>query len=167
LPDKQQLLGTLRAEYDRWQALLAGLEEIQLAARTLPADLSVKDVVGHLHAWQQVSIARLAAVLENREPVYPAWLEGREPDAEENLEWINARIHATYRDDPWHTVHAAWQAGFLRLLELASAIPERDLFDARRYGWLAGSAPADVLLGTHEHHVEHYEPLPGQLGGGR
>lgn len=168
MSDKQQLIDTLRGEYDRWQALLSDLDESQRIARTLSANLSIKDVVGHLHAWQQVSIARLAAAVEDREPLYPAWLEGREPDVEENLEWINARIHATYRGDPWPAVHAAWQAGSLRLLELAAATSEDDLFDTQRYSWLHGRAPADVLLGWYDHHhVEHYEPLVGQLGGGR
>mgnify|MGYP000896954181 FL=1 len=159
MPDKQQLLATLHAEYERWQDLLTGLDETQLTSRTLPADLSIKDVLGHLHAWQQISVARLQAVLEDREPVYPAWLGGLEPDVEENLEWINATIHAMYSEEPWPVVHEMWMMGFLHLLDLAAAIPERDLFDSERYAWL-GYAPADVLQGTYEHHHdEHYTPL--------
>ena len=74
MPDRQQLLSNLRAEYDRWQTLLASLNEDQITSRNLPAQLSVKDVGGHLHAWQQVSIARLEAVVGDREPVLPGWL---------------------------------------------------------------------------------------------
>ena len=37
MTDKEQLLTTLRAEYERWQALLASLDEEQLTSRTLPA----------------------------------------------------------------------------------------------------------------------------------
>lgn len=158
--DKEQLLAELRAEYERWQALLVRLDETQLTSRTLPADLSIKDVLGHLHAWQQISIARLKAVIEDRPPIYPAWLDGREPDAEENLEWINATIHALHRDASWSAVHEAWREGYQRLLELAAAIAESDLFDKQRYDWLGGYAPADVLQGTYEHHHDdHYAPL--------
>ena len=164
MPDKEQLLADLRAEYERWQALLAGLDETQINSRTLPAELSIKDVVAHLHAWQQISLARLEAVVAGRGPTYPAWLGGRAPDAEENLEWINATIHAAYRDASWPSVRATWQTGFLRLLELAAAIPERELFDAQRYPWLDGYAPAGVLEGTYDHHhVEHYQPLAAWL----
>ena len=62
MPDKQHLLATLRTESERWQALLASLDEEQITTRTLPAGLSIKDQIGHLHAWQQISIARLEAV---------------------------------------------------------------------------------------------------------
>lgn len=164
MPDKQQLLTTLRAEYERWQTLLASLDETQLTSRTLPADLSIKDVVGHLRAWQQISITKLEAVIEDRPPVYPAWLDGLAPDEEENLEQINATIHTLHRDASWTAVHEAWQTGYLRLLELAAAIAEKDLLDKQRYGWLGGYAPADVLEGTYEHHHDdHYAPLIASL----
>jgi hypothetical protein len=160
MPDKQQLLSDLRSEYDRWQALLAKLEEDQITIRRLPAALSIKDVVGHLHAWQQISITRLEAAHADREPIFPVWLGGLEPDADENLEHINATIHAAYLDRPWSTVHSAWQSGFLRTLELAAALPESDMFDSSRYSWLGGYTVADVLVGSYTHHQEeHYEPL--------
>jgi hypothetical protein len=161
--DKQQLLSTIRAAYDRWQALLAKLDEDQLGARRLPADLSIKDVVGHLHAWQQISIARLEATVDDREPIFPTWLGNLEPDADENLERINAWIHTAYRDRPWTVVHDAWRSGFLRFLTLAAAIPEGDMFDTNRFAWLGGFAPLAVLQGSYEHHEEHYEPLPALL----
>jgi hypothetical protein len=163
MPDKQHLLALLRAESERWQALLASLDEEQLATRALPAGLSVKDLIGHLHAWQQISNARLEAVVANREPAMPAWLGDLAPDAHENLERINAWIHVHYRDQDWADVYAAWRWGFQRFLTLAAAIPEADLFDANRYAWLGGYAPADVLQGSYEHHDEHYAPLPDLL----
>jgi hypothetical protein len=92
--------------------------------------------------------------------VFPVWLGGLEPDAEENLEQINAAIHTAYRDQPWPLVYGAWRTGFLRLLDLGAATPEDDLFDSRRYAWLDGYSLADVLQGSYEHHhEEHYEPL--------
>lgn len=163
MPDKQHLLATLRAEYERWLALLAGLDEVQLATRALPAGLSIKDQIGHLHAWQQISIARLEAVVGDRAPTMPAWLGDLAPDAHENLERINAWIHVHYRDQAWADIYAAWQWGFQRFITLAAAIPEADLFDANRYTWLGGYAPADVLQGSYAHHDEHYEPLPDLL----
>lgn len=163
MPDKQQLLAALRAEYARWQALLDGLSAAQ-AAGPLPDGLSVKDVIGHLHAWQQISVARLEAAREDREPVYPAWLGGLEPDLEENLERINATIHAMYAAEPWPVVHELWLADFGRLLDLAAAIPENGLFDTERYPWLRGYALADVLQGTYEHHHDdHYPSLAAGL----
>jgi hypothetical protein len=152
--DKQQILGALTAELNRWEELLAGLDEAQLI-HPRSSGLSIKDVLGHLHAWQQLTIARLEAAQRGREPIMPDWVTGPDPDAEEDLETFNANIHATYRQQPWPRVYEAWQEGFRRLLRLAEERPEDDLLDAAKYPWLNGYALSDVLQGSYEHHVEH------------
>jgi len=158
--DKQQMLTMLKDEFNRWEELLIGLSEAQIAAPHLPADLSIKDVIAHLRAWQQVSIARLEAALLNREPAFPDWLGGSDPESEENTDTYNERIYQTYREQPWSSVHSVWREGFLRFLELAEAIPEKDLLDKGRYPWLEGYPLFAVLQGSYEHHHEdHLEPL--------
>jgi hypothetical protein len=159
---KAQLLTMLREEFDRWEVLLAGLSEDQITSRQLPADLSIKDVVGHLRMWEQVSIARLQAALDNMEPDYAGWPEG-DPDTQD-LEKVNAWIHDTNRDQPWATVHAAWRAGFQHFLDLAEAVPEQDLLEVGKYHWLEDYALGEVLLSSlRHHHEEHYEPLTAWL----
>ncbi len=153
--DKQQILATLREEFNRWEELLSGMREEQVTAPRLPDNMSIKDVVAHLYAWQQVSIARLEAALLNREPVFPAAPEGLDLDTENDVDRINAWTYETYRDQPWSHVYQAWRAGFLRFMELAEAIPEPDLLEAGRYPWMRGYALADSLHGSYEHHYEH------------
>jgi hypothetical protein len=157
--DKQQILTALREEFNRWEALLAGLSEEQITAPQLPENWSIKDVIAHLRAWQQRSIARLEAALHNREPEYPAWPAQFDPEAEDQPHDLNAWLYATYRDQPWPSVHRDWSAGFRRFLELGAAIPEIDLLDAGKYPWLEGYALFAVLEGSYEHHQEHAEYL--------
>ena len=157
--DKQQILTTLRQEFNRWEELLASLSEEQITAPHLPANLSIKDVTAHLRAWQQVSIARLEAAQLNQEPVFPNWLAGLEPDSEE-VDQFNARIHETYHQQSWSRVHQDWRDGFLRFLRLGEEIPENDLLDMEKYPWLKGYSLFAVLQGSYEHHhVDHLEPL--------
>ena len=164
--DKQQLLTALREEFDRWEAQLASKGDEQILARRSSSDLSIKDVIAHLRAWQQVSIARLEAALSNGEPVFPDWLDGCDPESEDQIDRFNARIYAANRERPWASVHGDWQAGFRRFLELAESISDKDLFDARRYPWLNGYRLADVLVGSYEHHHEHFEStvIPAKAG---
>jgi len=158
--DKQQFLTTLRQEFNRWEELLASMSEEQIAAPHLPSNLSIKDVIAHLRAWQQRSIARLEAALLNREPEFPGWPAGLDPESEDNLDHINAWIYETYREQPWPSVHQDWRAGFLRFLELGEAIPEKDLLDAGRYPWMEGQPLSLILSSSYEHHhEEHLEPL--------
>jgi len=157
---KQHILAALREEFNRWEELLAGMSEEQLTAPLLPSHWSIKDVIAHLRAWQQRSIARLDAALLDREPEFPKWPTAIDPDSEESPDRVNAWIYETYRERPWSSVHQDWREGFLRVLELGEAISERDLLDAERYPWMRHYPLALVLLGTYEHHhLDHLEPF--------
>jgi hypothetical protein len=157
--EKQETLNALRTEFNRWEMLLASLSEAQLTTPEFDENWSIKDMVAHLHAWQQRSIARLEAVMHNREPEYAAWPEQFDPEAEGQPHELNAWLYQHYRDQPWSTVHQNWREGFLRFVELGAAISEADLTDADKYSWLEGYPPLAVLQGSLEHHQEHAEFL--------
>jgi hypothetical protein len=159
MSDKQALLAALREEFNRWEALLASLGEEQITAPQLADNWSIKDVIAHLRAWQQRSVARLEAALLGRAPEYPSWPAQFDPEAEGQPHDLNAWLYATYRDRSWPNVHRDWHEGFQRFLELGEAIPEKDLLEAGRYPWLEGYALIAVLQGSYEHHREHAEYL--------
>ena len=158
--DKHQLLTTLRAELNRWEELLAGMCEERITTPLLPSSWSIKDVIAHLWAWQQRSIARLEAALLDREPEFPKWPAELDPEPEGQPHQVNAWIYETYRGRPWSSVHGDWREGFLGFLELGEAIPEEDLLDPGRYRWLEGQPLSFILQASYEHHHEdHLEPL--------
>src|SRR5258708_3147273 len=128
MSEKEQSITNLRETFNRWEELLAGLSEEQITALDLPSNWSIKDVMAHVWGWQQRSVARMQAALQNREPEYPGWPEAFDPDPEEDVDQTNAWIYETYRDKPWRSVYADWRAQFLRFLELSEEVPEKDLF---------------------------------------
>lgn len=156
---KEHILAALREQLNRWEALLESLSTEQITAPLLPSYWTIKDVIAHLRAWQQRSVARIEAALADQEPVYPRWLAGADPDAESNTDQVNAWIYEAHREHSWAEAHENWRAGFLRLLELSEAISEKDLLDASRYPWLEGYPLAFILLATYDHHQEHLEIL--------
>lgn len=157
---KQELLTALRDEFERWDKLLNRLSDNQILARELPSGLSVKDVVAHLMAWQSLSIARLQAALDNRDPEYELGPDGLDPDADENIEHINTWIHETYMSTPWSEVYRDWRSGFQRFLDLGVSLSEEALMQPARYPWLKDSPLSAVLASSYEHHhEEHYRPL--------
>jgi hypothetical protein len=157
--DTQAILAAQRQEFSRWEDMLAGINEETAAVFHPSAGMSIKDVVAHLMAWQQLSIARLEAARLNREPALPDWLAGEDPESEEHIDQFNATIQATYAPRPWAAVHQAWRDGYRRLVALAEETPPDDLMAAGKYPWLNGNALLDVVLGSLEHHVEHAEAL--------
>lgn len=157
--DKQTALTAIRDEFNRWESLLANLSEAQITVPQLDDNWSIKDVVAHLHAWQQRSVARFEAALHHQEPEYPAWPEQFDPEAEGQPHDLNAWLYAQSRDKSWSQVHEAWHTTFQRLVEVAQAIPESDLLEEGKYPWLEGYPLIVVLQGTSEHHQEHAEYL--------
>ena len=160
---KSHILAAMNEALTRWEELLAGLDEEQITAPLPPGSWSVKDDIVHLWAWQQRSKARFEAALLDREPVFPRWDDGLDPEDETTTEQINAWIFDTYRGKPWSRVYQDWKEGFQRLLELAEQVPERDLLDPSRYPWLEGHPLAFVLVASYDHHQEHYEKLQARL----
>lgn len=167
---KSHMLAALREEFDHWEKVLAGLSDEEIHAVPAPGELSIKDELAHLWAWQQRSIARMEAGMNNTEPTMPTWW----PDAtvtrpeesdnhEEETDRINARIYDLYSEHSWTEIYTQWRADFLRFLELGAAIPEPALLDAARYPWLNGYSLADVLLGSYDHHREHLEILLARI----
>jgi hypothetical protein len=153
---KEHILAALREQFKRWEELLAGMSETQITTPHSPSEWSTKDEISHLWAWQQRSIARLAAATLDREPDYPKWPAELDPNSAD-VDKLNAWIHETTRKNPWSKVHLDWKIGFLRFLELGEKISEKDLLDAGKYPWMKGSPLAFSLLSSYDHHQEHYD----------
>ena len=156
---KDHLLAALKEQLNNWEELLDHMSNNQINVLLVPSNWSTKDVLSHLRAWQQRSIARLEAALSDREPIFPKWLPELDPDSEVSTDQINAWIYETHRDESWVTVRQNWKDGFSRLLELGERISERDMMDESRYIWMEMRPLALILIGTYDHHQEHLDKL--------
>ena len=156
---KDHIFAALREQFDRWEKLLAGLSEEQITAPHFDFDWSIKDVMTHLWAWQQISIARMEAARQDREPEYPLWIVNIGEDWEENADRVNALTYETNHEKPWSEIHQNWREGFLRFLKSGELISEKDLLDGSRYPWMNGYSLAFILVASYDHHQEHLEKL--------
>lgn len=158
--DKELLIVQLRDVFNEWETLLAGMSEEQIAAPHPSSGWSVKDELAHLWAWQQISVARMEAALQGREPEYPMRPErllGLDPD--EDVQVTNDWVYETNRDKPWQSVYNDWRAQFVSLIELSQQVPESDLLQEGKYPWLERYPLSAVLTGTYNHHSEHLDDL--------
>lgn len=160
---KHHILAALREEFDRWEDLLVRLDERQILTPLLPSHWTVKDVIAHLMAWQQRSVARVDAAVGRHDPRFPDWSAGIDLDAEGVTDRVNARIYETYRDQSWSAIHSQWQAGFERFLRLSEQVSEPDLLASGLYPWLEGSPLALILTASYDHHQEHLDKLNAWL----
>ncbi len=156
---KEHILAALKEEFDNWEKLLASLSEEQITAPRFDLDWSIKDVVAHLWAWQQISAARMDGGLQDREPEFPKWIVESIENWEEDSDQVNALTFEQCHEKSWSEIYGNWRIGFLRLLDLGNEISERDLLDGDRYSWLNGYSLAGILIASYAHHQEHSEKL--------
>ena len=156
---KDHILAALREQFESWENVLASLSEEQLTAPEFDFDWCIKDVIAHLWAWQQISIARMEAGMLDQAPEYPLWIVNIVREWEENADQVNAVTFETQHGKPWSDVYQNWKHGFLRLLEIGEKISEKDLLDGDRYPWLKGNSLAFILVASYDHHQEHLEKL--------
>src|SRR5512133_1594906 len=97
---KEHILAALREQFERWEELLASLSEEQITAPHFDRDWSIKDVMAHLWAWQQISSARLEAGALDREPEFPKWVVSLE-NWEEDADRVNALTFERNHGKPW------------------------------------------------------------------
>lgn len=159
MDEKQHIIDELVDIFNRWQVLLASLSEEQILAPVDPSGWTVKDIVAHLWSWQQASVARMEAAIQDRPPNYPTWWVIRGPDPNADVDGTNALIYKLSKDKPWQVVYSDWKSQFKHYLELIRKIPENDLMLAGRYTWMGKYAIADSSNGALDHHKEHYEIL--------
>lgn len=159
MKDKQHVLDELAEIFNRWQMLLASLSEEQILVPLVPSSWTVKDVVAHMWSWQQASVARMEAALQDKQPDYPAWWIQRGPDPEADVDGTNALLYRLSKDKPWQVVYFDWKTQFIHYLELTTQISEKDFLQAGRYAWLGNYAIANSSNGSLDHHKEHYEAL--------
>lgn len=156
---KGHILAALREQFDSWEELLASLNEEQITAPHFDYDWSIKDMIAHLWAWQQISIARLVGGLQDQEPEFPKWIVESDENWEENADKVNAVTFKRHHAKSWSEIHQNWREGFLRLLKLGESISERNLLDGDRFPWLKGYSLAFILIASYDHHQEHLEKL--------
>ena len=159
MDEKAPMIVLLREELAAWEAVLNGMSEAEICAPNRVDKLSVKDIIAHLTAWQQISVARMEAARDNREPVFAGWPPELDPVQESDNNRINAWIYEKYRDQTWESVHYEWRERFLHFLELADATQDNVMMEKGRFAWLNGHPLWGVLRGSREHHHEHREPF--------
>ena len=164
---QHHILAALREQFDRWEELLASLDEEQVTAPQFDQDWSIKDVMAHLWGWQQFSIARMEGGLLKQEPEFPEWVAQLEPDWEEQADQTNAFFFELNHKKSWPEVYQNWSQGYLRLIDVGSQISERDLLDGDLHAWLKGYTLAAVLVASYDHHEEHFHKLQKWLRGNK
>lgn len=127
---RQQLLAQSQAEFDALEKLLVSFDPAACEQPGVMGDWSVKDVLAHLHEWQQMFFGWYQAGLRGETPPLPGrgykWNQ---------LAALNHEIYLAYRDSPLDEVVGKWRTSHRQMLDLVQSLPEEDLFTPARFAW--------------------------------
>lgn len=155
---KIELIEALKKERTRWEALLAEVGEARMERGGVTGDWAVKDLIGHLTAWESRPVAWFRAVRAGIAPEPPRW------DRQLDETQVNAWIFESNRRRPLSELLAESRATFEQLLNLVEATSEEELTSHDRFAWLNGSSLREVIAGnTYEHYQEHAQQIRAWL----
>lgn len=128
---KAQLIDEARREYAALEKLLAPLSLQVMTAPGALGEWSVKDVLAHLYAWQQMFFGWYAAGLRGEIPALPAqgynWAQ---------LPALNQAIFERYQETPLDELLACFRQSHQATLALIESLPEAELTATGQYAWL-------------------------------
>ncbi len=150
---KESLLAQIYAGREELEATLARVPEEQMQAPILGDGWSVQDLLGHLAFWQDLLVARFAALRA-----------GRTPDPVTDIDALNARILNDFRHMSLEEVREREQAAYQQILDMIESASDDELFKPDTFAWTNGNPFLVWIPGdTWEHYAEHLPALQAWL----
>ncbi len=158
---KAKLLAQIRAERDRFEAILAELDAAQMVQPGVVGLWSVKDILAHIAAWESLMVGWLEEILKGDIP--EALAPGQSWDG---LDQFNEQIYLENRPRPLDDVLAEFHASFRRAWDAVHAAPEEALLEADRYPWREGNPVWHIVAANMSwHYPEHGASIRAWLEG--
>jgi hypothetical protein len=165
---KAEVLERMREGRAAWDALIGQVPDAVITEPLLPGSWSVKDLIGHVAAYEKWTAAQIQAANEGRAPTNMELygVEELPADSESwDLDRQNAAIYAHYRDMPLADVRAIARRAFDDLLAALENVPEADLSRQDAQAWLGGTTLLDLIPGqSYGHYGQHVDDLRAVTG---
>lgn len=148
--DKTTLLNTIQAEYAQFELLVTPLSEAQICTPPIEGEWSVKDIMAHIAAWEQICTRWLEEVVRGVTP---------QPSERLDVE-SNERIYREHRDRSLAEVqelfHHAHQQFLHQVNLLAQTFSEEDLNTPHRFAWTEAWPGSTLIAVIADNSYEHY-----------
>ncbi len=134
-------------EHDALSQLLATLSPGQLVQPGIVGEWSIKDVLAHLTAWEQMAIGWYTAGARGERPGLPApGYKWNETPA------LNRHIYEQHCDQALDDVMAAYASSFDEIMAVIESEPEDGLFTPGVHGWTGKNNMATYFISATSSH---------------
>jgi hypothetical protein len=146
---KQDLLDQTRQQYEKLQSYLAKVTPAQMTASGVVEHWSIKDVLAHLLAWQQMCLNWYRVGQRGETPATPS----------EQYNWrqipeLNRDIYEAHKDWPLDKVISSFDASHRAMLEAIAQMTESELFDKGVYAWTRSTTLGSYMTSATSSHYD-------------
>jgi hypothetical protein len=127
---KAELLQLAGATYDLVQAETGRLSPDAMTAPGIVGEWSVKDVLAHLLAWQQMVLGWYRAGVRGERPATPS-----ERYTWQQIPALNQEIYEAWHNHPLEAVREQFAASHEETLALIASLTDVELFAPKQYAW--------------------------------
>ena len=150
---KQDLLRELEEEREHFLDVIDGLSDEDMEQPGVMDGWSVKDLLAHLTMWEAELIKLLWQAKQGQKPSSIHF-------SHISVDELNERWKNEMQDRDLERVMADFQSVRNQTIRRVDAFSDKDLNDAKRYGWLDGKPLWEWIAGdSFQHEAEHLEQI--------
>lgn len=138
---KAAIIEAIQVEHRRLEKCLASVSRKEMVKRGVVGIWSVKDVLAHLTAWEQLLLSWYDAGLRGKMPSRPVPV-GMSRNA---IDALNQDIFEQNQKRPLASVFVEFQSSYQQVLAMVQIVPEEDMFEPGRYSWTGQLILADYI----------------------
>jgi len=153
--NKSELLSKIETAHSEWQSLLSEVGEARMTEPGVTGDWSVKDIIGHIAAWEQRVLDRVRSDSTGETLEMTGW----------DMDKMNETYFERSRAASLKDVLSDAADTHSRFMQFVGSLSEQQLFEGGIYGWTQGQPLYNWITGnTYEHYDEHSAPIREWLG---
>jgi len=126
---KKELLRAIRAERKPLEAALKSISDAELVKSPRPGAWSIKDILAHVSAWEEIFMGWYEAGLEGGKVGKPDFSQAGV------LAEVNRGLYEANKDRSLEDVRAGFESSYESILALVASIPEEDIFTRDKFAW--------------------------------
>ena len=149
---KVKLIELIEIQRHSLDQALSHLEESQMSIPGVESDMSVKDILAHISAWERKICQWLEESAAGKVPQRPApgftW---------DDLDTVNLQIYEENKEKPLNEVLSEYHDSYQESLKIVKAFSEDDLIDPNHFEWREGDPLWHMVGGNTFWHYEEHE----------
>ncbi|MEN8172087.1 MAG: DinB family protein [Chloroflexota bacterium] len=151
---KTELIKTIKAERARLEDIVSTLTDDQMTQTDAKDDWSIKDILAHIAAWEDLAVDRLTAAITGTSTTNPLI---------QNWDDVHAFNAACYQENKSKTLTEVlknFQNTYQRFLSIVNTLDDNFIAEALPFDWADGMTAFELIAAnSYWHYQEHREVL--------